>query len=391
MDLLAAKVKEVAEWYCLKPTGSEEEKKAKEGKLREETINAMEALRPRPMVITKIRRKVDDKDDWDMFLEEAITWSTLSKEWRDALAATRAKDLVGSQEFKGPRGSRFHAPKMTIDLEEYSGAPGRCGVWWDLIRDDLTQLNYPIENWSTAVRHALKAGARTDFDTFRKRYPTEGIEAWMGRMVKLYDVNRERILLKELFGLKQIGSFRDLRSEASRIFRGLEDYGYRFEERQRAMIFSLFMKQELWDRISHSKPESVEDITESVSLLGLDVKPDRGAVAVAVRNSRGTVPPFGTANAKEASRSGRRKLGSGKKTPEGKKKGPNTGVCFSFRDTGTCRFGEECRFRHERREGGSNTVNEVGVEEDGAEMQKNAFKKMFQAHLDEFMGSHMAK
>ena len=120
----------------------------------------------------------------------------------------------------------------------------------------------------------------------------------MGRMVKLYDVNRERILLKELFGLKQIGSFRDLRSEASRIFRGLEDYGYGFEERQRAMIFSLFMKQELWDRISHSKPESVEDITESVSLLGLDVKPDRGAVAVAVRNSRGTVPPFGTANAK---------------------------------------------------------------------------------------------
>ena len=42
------------------------------------------------------------------------------------------------------------------------------------------------------------------------------------------------------------------------------------------------------------------------------------------------------------------KTQSGK--PTSGKKGDDFGICFNFRDKGECRFGENCRFRHEKQD-----------------------------------------
>ena len=75
-------------------------------------------------------------------------------------------------------------------------------------------------------------------------------------MTNIYNADRERILLKELRTIQQTGTFRQLRSDILRIFRGLADFNYKFTENQRTMWTSIAMRPGLWEKVAPHNPKN---------------------------------------------------------------------------------------------------------------------------------------
>jgi hypothetical protein len=142
------------------------------------------------------------------------------------------------------------------------------------------------------------------------------------KLIRLYDVNRERMLIAELLTSQQHGTFRELRTRLLKIFQGLADYEWKFNEKQRVVLTSVLMKTELWRKVAGHRPNSVDEILQVICELGLE--PDTShATSHAMMTHGPRVAPAVSP-------------------------GRDRGLCFKFRDTGTCRFGEKCRFAHVR-------------------------------------------
>ena len=296
-----------------------------EKQLQASTVEAILDCRPMKAVRTRIK-KICGPDDWDLFAETVLSWGDvgISPEWKFLLTGIGA---VGEEkDEKKVSASEYSGPKVTLDIPKYDGTPGKCALWWEKTCDVLMQLEYPEKDWFLPVQQALSGIASEDFWQFRTANRDTNIRELVKMLIRLYDVNRQRMLIAELLTRQQGGTFRKLRARLLKVFRGLEDYDWKFTDAQRVVWTSVLMKTELWSKIAAHKPTSVDGMLKIISELGLEPATSHALM------TRGS-PAVARHSIERSPRSPAVARGS-------------QGVCFKLRDSGTCHYGEECRFSH---------------------------------------------
>lgn len=295
---------------------------------RTEVLTAISALKPALSVRTKIKNKTD-ADAWQFFVEdlrdEPAEWTGMSEEWKKLLLDSIDVGPLASRDIKESN-SRFMTPKVLLELPTYDGTPGQCWPWWEKCKDILTKLKCPESDWIVPMEQKLLGSAKQDFWEFRQTNKNLPILEIMKKMTKIYDADRERILLKELRTIQQTGTFRQLRSDILRIFRGLADFNYKFTENQRTMWTSIAMRPGLWEKVAPHNPKTLDEIMEVVAQLRLESVPVTNALTTDV------------------------KIKQTPRSMSGQKSQTRQPICRNFIRYGRCRFGEKCKFKHIKKE-----------------------------------------
>jgi hypothetical protein len=220
---------------------------------------AFAALSPQLGTLTKLRKRVLSEtfaegeyvDSWGDFLSAHEQFDELSAEWKTILARAEAEfnaAAAASEEKTGGPDPRKHyaTPKVTFEITSWDSTPGGCEAWFSKAEPILAQFNFHKTEWFQLLSQRISGTGREDWENCRRADPEASFETWRDKLIKLYDVDAEFLLLSEFKRLSTRRIFGELRTDIQRLTARLEKYGWKFDDKQKVMWAAVCMQSELW-------------------------------------------------------------------------------------------------------------------------------------------------
>ena len=213
-----------------------------------------------------------------------------------------------------------------IALTKYRGEQGKCIVWWQHAQDTLRDCAVPEQYWLPLVQAALEDKAASEFKRERNRVrDTEefrDINYLVKHMIAVFDVGmREKIVKRELrLRQKSDENISDFRERFYSQYEQMRLIGYEYSEDQLLDKFLAMIMQGM-EINAHNPKDIVEAYTRAQSL---ELERLRAQARIDRKNY---VQP--ESNSVQHKRNN---------------------VCFTWRDTGKCKFGDKCKFSHNKQE-----------------------------------------
>jgi hypothetical protein len=331
-------------------------------------VDAMHEIRPKTGKLNAIRAGVaaaakkakrpgpEGEAAWTDFVEGLDEdFPKLSQAWTQKIEDTAAaeheaeqKEIAVQQQARGPM--QHGGPSGRIlahKLPEFRKTESTMGAWLGTAKRKLDGAGFSLDSMDgfSLLTAALGDAADLFWVLFgAAKNDRNQLERVLNEVVAVVDAGERMRCLKAFKKLQQGShSLSWLHGKFSKIVEVLDKYTSEpMTEADRLMWFSASMREDLLQKAWRDDIKTVIDLVKTVAMRGLEKEQASGARALLYHEDE-----------EEVTREKQQEL-----MAVARKQRRPTGVCFSFRDTGKCRFGSGCRFEHQGQGKGKGKTNE---------------------------------
>jgi hypothetical protein len=295
-------------------------------------------LVPKKNTLTTVKGlflKIDgaDIDHWGDFLADHESYYGVFEEgWADLVSTANEEHVQAGLALEGKVGGvepgqggaaprpPYVQPRVVLALPTWASVPGTCSDWVEGTVPVVMQLKVAKADWYGLLLQSITGTGQDDFKDIKETYPNAGIDEWLERLVRIYDVDAEAQLAKKLKELTMKTSFSALRIELQRIAKRLNKFdGWELGEEALVVWAGLAMRQDHWTTLQREKPKTLTEMQRLMYSLRLEL------------------PAYVVSTIDEASAMA---VTHERPRPQASKE-----LCKRF-EAGRCPFGDKCHFFH---------------------------------------------
>jgi hypothetical protein len=247
---------------------------------------------PKKNTLTRVKGlflKIDgaDIDHWGDFLADHESYYGVFEEgWADLVSTANEEHVQaglalegkvgGVEPGQGGPGCSSKAPIRPTQgcprTPHLASVPGTCSDWVEGTVPVVMQLKVAKADWYGLLLQSITGTGQDDFKDIKETYPNAGIDEWLERLVRIYDVDAEAQLAKKLKELTTKTSFSALRIELQRIAKRLNKFeGWELGEGALVVWAGLAMRQDHWTTLQREKPKTLTEMQRLMYSLRLEL------------------------------------------------------------------------------------------------------------------------
>jgi hypothetical protein len=280
-----------------------------------DVVKVLRSMRPALGSLTKVRKLLEKAadglyaDSWEDFLatKDRMEAAGLGEDWVAIIDRAVVKFALESeppppppppeQKSEGVERARNHfvTPKVSVELPTWNSTPGDCGEFFVKITTLLQQMLVPEAHWYHMIVQQITGAGKRDWEnSLTGGGAGDALCNWIKKLVDMYDVDAQFLLLKAFKELGPQENFAMLRTEIMRIAQRLKKYGWTITDDNQVLWAGVCMRAEHWRKLKEYNPKSLQEIQVKIFELGLETPVTATGKALIVdqrRSHTNVVPP----------------------------------------------------------------------------------------------------
>jgi nitroreductase len=222
--------------------------------------------------------------------------------------------------------------KVNLQFEKFEAGKQSFTQWYRSYLRTLKTGKVDLQLFLDAVAVNFDDRTRSSWKEYRRNHPNQNLETSLAGFATRIDRDSEKNLfmkLLKLAGNSSSASWTSWYGALTDIFREADElYKWDLSDGTKFHLVKLCMHKELWRSVALKEPKTLQEIDQLIVLSGLENE---------LPNARHSL------NAVDRDRQRSKKNKNSGGTRENKKK---KGKCRNFGNTGKCKFGTKCRYKH---------------------------------------------